>query len=102
MDENLCQEVRRLKRLETAWRRVRDNGRKSRSKRTRADIDEYSDNVQSNLRSTQTQLAKGSFRFDPALGYAEPPKTAGKKHRPIVITPVRSRIVQRAILDRAP
>lgn len=96
----LIKEVRRLKRLESAWKRVRDNGRKSRSKRTRAEVDDFSAEIHSHLRSIQGQLTRpDSFQFEPSRGWAEPPKESGKKHRPIVITPVKSRIVQRAILD---
>lgn len=99
MGKSLYQEVRRAKRIEAAWKRVRDNGRKSRSKRTRHEIEEFDADIHTHLRSIQGQLVRDSFRFSPARGWAEPPKEPGKKHRPIVITPVPSRIVQRSILD---
>ena len=99
MDKTLYQEVRRFKRLETAWKRVRNNARKSRSKRTRSEIEEYGADIHRNLRSIQGKLSQDSFIFRPSRGWAEPPKDAKKEPRPIVITPVSSRIVQRAILD---
>ncbi len=99
MDKTLYQEVRRFKRLETAWKRVRNNARKSRSKRTRSEIEEYGADIHRNLRSIQGKLSQDSFIFRPSRGWAEPPKDAKKEPRPIVITPVPSRIVQRAILD---
>ena len=95
----LHKEVRRIRRLESAWKKVRDNGRKSRSKRTRAEIDEFSGDAGPNIRSIQSQMVAGSFVFAPGRGWAEPPKSAGKAPRPIVITPIRSRVVARAILD---
>lgn len=99
MREPPHKEVRRFHRLESAWKRVLENGRKSRSKRTRNEVEEYGTEIHRHLRSIQSQLGHNSFAFDAARGWPEPPKEPGKKHRPIVITPVRSRIVQRAILD---
>lgn len=99
MNKTPYQEVRRFRRLETAWKRVRDNARKSRSKRTRAEIEEYGADIHQNLRSIQGKLSRDSFIFRPSRGWAEPPKDEKKEPRPIVIQPPASRIVQRAILD---
>lgn len=99
MSDQLYRELRKINRLEQAWKRVRDNGRKSRSARTRADIEAFSAESHKQLRSIAGKFSQDSFAFPPSRGWAEPPTSPGKRSRPIVITPINARIVQRAILD---
>ena len=88
--------LRRFATLEAAWRQVRANGEQSESAEIRAEVQEFSANATTRLKSIQSRLSRGSFRFAPAKGIAL--KRPGKSPRPIVIAPIESRIVQRAIL----
>jgi RNA-directed DNA polymerase len=98
MNLSLAQQVRQADTLFEAWRVIHENGRSSTSHNTRAEIDEFAASAGARLRRIQRQLSRGSFIFKPARGVAIPKK--GKNAvRPIVIAPVESRIVQRAIHD---
>lgn len=95
---DLLKEVRSLRQLDAAWRVVRTNGLSSKSKSARKEIQVFADDAAHNLRSLQARLRCNSYKFRPARGV--PIKKPGKKTiRPLVITDVESRIVQRAILD---
>lgn len=83
--------------LERAWHSVRDNGRKSQSAETQAEIEAFSGSAGFKLRSLQHRLSRRQYRFPPAKGIAVP--RPGKTPRPLVIASVESRIVQRAILE---
>lgn len=97
---NLMTDLRKFDHLLGAWLHVRENGRKSQSKRTKNEIEVYGSNINHNLRSLQGQLQwPQSFKFDSARGWAAPNKDPQKDPRPVVITPVRSRVAQRAILE---
>jgi hypothetical protein len=92
--DSFSSRVRTFDRLEAAWRHVRANAIKSSSRDTRAELQEFEPRVVTALRSIQGKLGAGSFKFGKAKGIA-----LGDKKRPIVIAPIESRIVQRAILD---
>lgn len=82
---------------------IQQNGRTSKSSQVRLELEKFAEDAQRNLRSLKGQLGSGTFKFKPAKGVPIP-KTdaAGKptgKIRPIVLAPVESRIVQRAILN---
>ena len=95
---DLLKEVRSLRLLDAAWRVVRTNGLSSKSESARKEIQVFADDAAHNLRSLQSRLRCNSYKFRPARGV--PIKKPGKKTiRPLVITDVESRIVQRAILD---
>lgn len=85
-------------RLRVAWGRVRRNAlmptASSRSRRAVLEFDRHAD---TGLRRIQDELREGRFEFEPCEWHAVPKRSAG--HRPIVIAPVPSRIVQRALLD---
>lgn len=89
--------------LERAWRVIRENARTSKSEDIRKEVEEFGENAWKNLRSLTSRLAKGTFAFPPAKGVPIPKRsTDGRKtgkFRPIVISDVESRIVQRSILD---
>lgn len=87
-------QMRSFASLEKAWRHVRGNAIRSTSQETRSELSEFEQNVTSRLRSIQARLAKGTFIFGKSKGV-----TVGPKQRPIVIAPIESRIVQRAILE---
>ena len=94
---DLYTQVSRYKALEKAWRHVRSRGLRSTSSEIRAEVQEFDLNLGRNLKSLQQRLAKHTFTFSPQLGVAK--KRKGKSARPIVVSPVENRIVQRAILD---
>ncbi len=80
-----------------AWQAIRENGVSSKSHETRDEIKKFEKDLISNLQSLVARLSKKTFKFVPAKGIAK--KRKDKKSRPIVMAPLESRIVQRAILD---
>lgn len=95
--------IRKLDNLEAAWRVIQQNGRASKSPLVRLELERFAEDAQRNLRSLQGKLSRGSFRFEKAKGVPIP-KLDGNgrptgKIRPIVLAPVASRIVQRALLN---
>ncbi|WKW49902.1 reverse transcriptase domain-containing protein [Rhodomicrobium lacus] len=98
MVSNLLKQVRNLHHLEAAWRSVRSNGLASKSDVVRKDIQKFEEDPTRNLRSLQSRLVRGSFKFSPARGVPIP-KPGRNDIRPIVLADVETRIVQRAILD---
>ena len=82
--------------LRSAWLRVRAASLRS-SPATRAEATRFEENADRHLARIAAQLREGRFVFARARGVAcERP---GKGPRPIVVAPIESRIVQRAILD---
>jgi RNA-directed DNA polymerase len=100
---DLSRAVRRIENLESAWRVIQQNGRTSKSDDVRLELEKFSEDASSNLRSLQRKLSRGTFRFEKAKGVPVPKLDAkGKKtgkFRPIVLAPVQTRIVQRAVLN---
>ncbi len=95
--------MRKLDNLERSWRVIQQNGRASKSESVRLDLERFAEDAPRNLRSLKGQLGCGSFQFEKAKGIPIP-KLDGRgkptgKIRPIVLAPVESRIVQRAILN---
>lgn len=82
---------------------IQQNGRTSKSPQVRLELEKFAEDAQRNLRSLKGQLGGGTFKFKPARGVPIPKNDArGRptgKIRPIVLAPVESRIVQRAILN---
>lgn len=89
--------------LHKAWRVIQENAQTSPSLDVRAEVDEFAANPQKNINVLSGQLSAGSFRFPEARGIPVAKKAAdgGKsaKFRPLVLAPLRSRIVQRAVLE---
>lgn len=81
-----------------AWLHVREKARKSTSADTRASAQRFAAAEVRNIERISEQLRSGKFKFAPAKPVLI--TKAGKKtKRPVVIAPVESRIVQRALLD---
>lgn len=103
MVSKLIKSVRKFDNLERAWRVIYQNGRASKSEQVRLELDDFAKDPSRKLKSLQSRLVHGSFKFEKAKGIPLPKKNAhGKptgKIRPIVLAPVESRIVQRAILN---
>lgn len=90
--------------LEKAWRVIQENARTSTSEKTKTEVKKFAENATQNINSLSTQLSKRSFKFGEATGILAPKVNPDgtknkKKSRPLVLAPLTSRIVQRAILD---
>ena len=93
----LYYELRKEATIISAWRKVRSNGVKSKSPEIRSEVIEFESDLYRHIRRLTSQLRDCRFQFQPSMGICI--HQAGKKPRPIVIPPVMSRLVQRAILD---
>ena len=89
--------VYKTKNLWTAWRHVRDNGFRSKSKETVDLIKEFDAEAPARIDQIHDALLKKKFDFPQSRGILQYKKSGGK--RPIVISPIESRVVQRSILD---
>lgn len=98
MDDFLYAKVRTESILYGAWRSIYQNGISSKSKSTRDSVTQFELNHRKEIATIAKELRTNSFYFLPATGIpvSKPGKTS---LRPIVISEVRDRIVQRAILD---
>ena len=86
-----------MRTLWTSWISLRSRALNSRNPRTAEDARRIDQNPTGVLRGLQESLRKGEFRFRLQRGVLQQRK--GKKPRPIVVSPVTNRIVQRAILE---
>lgn len=84
--------------LGRAWGVIHQNGRSSKSIGTRREIEQFASSAVAKLTRIQRQLNRGAFDFTPAIGIAVPKKDK-RGVRPLVLAPIESRIVQRAIHD---
>ena len=84
--------------LEQAWRQVRSNALRSDSASTVQDARDFDAVASVRLTRLQKQLRENRFIFAPTRGVLISKKGKNSK-RPIVIAPIESRIVQRALLD---
>jgi RNA-directed DNA polymerase len=94
----LIERVRKIDTLGRAWRVILQNGLSSQCLSTRRETEEFARNSESRLTRIQRQLCAGSFEFGPAKGVPIP-KPGKKAVRPLVVAPIASRVVQRAIHD---
>lgn len=85
--------------LRTAWRKVYANGIASQAVETQNEVKAFEPDADKTVRRMQKALRADRFRFQPAMGKRIPKKTKGD-FRPIVVAPLETRIVQRAVLDR--
>jgi retron-type reverse transcriptase len=96
---DLCTRLRSKAVLHRAWAKVRSAGLRSDSEKTKRDTLQFDANWLNNLENIRRRLKKGTFAFTGEKGIA-PPKGKGKTGvRPLVIAPIASRVVRRAILD---
>lgn len=93
----LCLDVRKKETLWAAWNVVRRRALASADEKTLTDARRIDLNPSKEIRILHEALRNGSFSFAPQKGVLKYRK--GKAPRPIVVSPVRNRIVQRAILD---
>lgn len=85
--------------LKAAWRKVYANGIVSRAIETQEEVKAFAPDADTNIRRIQKGLRSDRFIFQPAKGKRIPKKKKGD-FRPIVVAPIETRIVQRAVLDR--
>lgn len=90
--------LRKRETLWRAWLHVREKARKSTSVETRAEAQRFASAEVRNIERIIEQLRAGKFKFAPAKAVLIT-KPGKKTKRPVVIAPVESRIVQRALLD---
>lgn len=84
--------------LDAAWRRIRSNARApSASPKTKRSTGDFEISSSRELGIISRQIREVRFRFLPQEGL--PIRRPEKTPRPIVIAPVRNRVVQRAILN---
>jgi len=98
MKLSLLSQVRTTPTLAGAWRVIHENGRSSQSSETRREIAQFAETAEVSLNRIQRQLSRNAFVFRPALGVRVQKKGKDSK-RPLVVAPIESRIVQRAIHD---
>ncbi len=89
--------------LHKAWRVIQENALTSTSLDVRAEVDEFAADPQKNINILSGKLSAGSYRFPEAKGIPvnkkNPDGSQSAKFRPLVLASLRSRIVQRAVLE---
>lgn len=85
--------------LTKAWQKVRSNGLSSSSEDTRTKIHKFDEDSLYQLTLIQRQLSEKRFHFAPQKGLPIEKKKGSGKYRPVVLAPIRNRIVQRVLLN---
>src|SRR5262245_20987877 len=83
--------------LHAAWAHVRRAASTSPSRLVRAEARRFEEEAADRIASLAADLAADRFTFAPARGVAV--TRSGKRPRPIVIAPLESRVVSRALLE---
>ncbi len=96
-NKSLYDIVRSRQVLYGSWRKVRENGLRSLSKDTREKTKAFDVDSHRHIRRIEDQLRNKKFKFSAQVGIVV--RKSGKKPRPLVVSPISNRIVQRAILD---
>lgn len=96
--DSLYDRTKSIGRLWEAWGAVYENALASGSTQNREKAKEYAANARVRIAAIGRKLAREEFVFQPQTGVLIEKKAKGTK-RPVVIAPIDSRIVQRAILD---
>ena len=96
--QKLYTSVYRFPNLLSAWESVKRNGLQSKSDLTKNQVKEFDVGVRQRLERIQKQLKAKKFTFSMDRGV--PIQREGDKpDRPLVVSPVENRVVQRAILN---
>lgn len=102
MAKTLFEEVRSEQNIFSAWRHVKRSALTSGNAEIRGKASEFEHAHQRHLRRIIGQLRTGKFTFDPVEGVLKDKRkrrAAGKDPRPIAISTIQNRVVQRAILQ---
>lgn len=94
---SLSDKLRKRSSLKSAWQHIYDNGKHSKSAGTRKDVAVFKENEDRNLKRIYDRLLKNQYIFKPAKGVLW--GKGKKKKRPLVITEIEDRVVQRALLE---
>lgn len=102
MAKTLFEEVRSEQNIFSAWRHVKRSALTSGNADIRGKASEFEHAHQRHLRRIISQLRIGTLSFDPVEGILKDRRkrlAAGKDPRPIAISTIQNRVVQRAILQ---
>ncbi|MBN8535276.1 MAG: hypothetical protein J0L51_14430 [Rhizobiales bacterium] len=102
MARTLFEEVRSEQNIFSAWRHVKRSALASGNADIRGKASEFEHAHQRHLRRIISQLRTGKLSFDPVEGVLKDKRkrlAAGKDPRPIAISTIQNRVVQRAILQ---
>jgi retron-type reverse transcriptase len=83
--------------LYSAWRKVKESAFSSSSETIRNEAKDFESQLPKSLSDIQRALSKKTFTFQKQTGVAK--TKANGNSRPIVLSPIPNRIVQRALLD---
>ncbi|MDY1019525.1 reverse transcriptase domain-containing protein [Pseudomonas coleopterorum] len=83
--------------LHSAWRKVKSSALTSSSESIRNEAKDFESRLPKSLSDIQRALSKKTFTFQQQTGVAK--TKANGNSRPIVLSPIPNRIVQRALLD---
>lgn len=103
MTSKLLKAVYKIDNLEKAWQVIQENGRASNSPTVKLELEKFAENSSAKIRAIQHSLSRNKFIYAPAKAIPIP-KVDSKgnktgKIRPLVLAPVESRILQRAVLN---
>lgn len=102
MVKTLFEEVRSEQNIFSAWRHVKRSALTSGDANIRGKASEFEHAHQRHLKRIIKQLRTGTLSFDPVKGVLKDKRkriAAGKDPRPIAISTIQNRVVQRAILQ---
>lgn len=102
MAKTLFEEVRSEQNIFSAWRHVKRSALTSGNADIRGKASEFEHAHQRHLKRIIGQLRTGKLSFDPVEGVLQDKRkrlAAGKDPRPIAISTIQNRVVQRAILQ---
>lgn len=93
----LYRKIYSMESLHSAWRKVKSSALSSSSESIRNEAKDFESRLPKSLSDIQRALSKKTFTFQQQTGVAK--TKANGNLRPIVLSPITNRIVQRALLD---
>jgi hypothetical protein len=97
IQKDLYFQIRKKENLYSAWKKVYENGSKSQSIDTQKAVKKFNIDYVKHIGNIQRKLRNNQYHFTPSKGV--PKLRPGKSPRPIVVSSIKDRIVQRSILD---
>ena len=99
LDDRFSKFIRRHGNLFAAWQAVKSNSRASSSPFVQDEAVAFLNEEQRKIRSISTRLQRHSYKFSKSRGVAIPKPGKANKIRPIVISNVEDRVLQRCVLN---